>query len=90
MLLNRHRGLADLHNAVTSLLTALFFWLYAEFTLLVLTDYVRLTREVSLLPYFLSVVIGLILSWRSVAATGWRLTRLTGAEAAAVDRKSVV
>lgn len=89
MLLNRHRGLADLHNAVTSLLTALFFWLYAEFTLLVLTDYVRLTREVSLLPYFLSVVIGLILSWRSVAATGWRLTRLTGAEAAAVATRQV-
>jgi exopolysaccharide biosynthesis polyprenyl glycosylphosphotransferase len=91
MLLNRHRGLADLHNAVTSLLIAVFFWVYAEFTLLVLSDYVRLTREVSLLPYFLSVVIGLIFSWRTVVGTGWRLTRLTTVEAAAVaSRQSAI
>ncbi|MBA4136002.1 MAG: polyprenyl glycosylphosphotransferase [Opitutus sp.] len=89
MLLNRHRGLANLHHAVTSLLAALFFWVYAEFTLLALSEYVRLTREVTLLPYFLSVVIGLTLSWRTVAATGWRLTRLTIAEAAAAATRQV-
>lgn len=84
MLLNRHRGLADLHNAVTSLLTALFFWLYAEFTMLALADYVRLTREVSLLPYFLSVVIGLMFGWKAVAGAGSKLTRLSAADAAGV------
>ncbi|MBA3849229.1 MAG: polyprenyl glycosylphosphotransferase [Opitutus sp.] len=89
MLLNRHRGLADLHNAVVSLLTALFFWVYAEITIQFLSDYMRLTREVALLPYFLSVVIGLLFGWRQVAATGWRLTRLSTDEAAGVAFRQV-
>lgn len=84
MLLNRHRGLADLHNAVTSLLTALWFWVYAEFTLLFLTDYMRLSREVAMMPYFLSLGIGLVFGWRRTTRTGWRLTRLRGGEAAAI------
>lgn len=82
MLLNRHRGLSNLHNLVTLLLLSLFFWLYAEFTLLVLSDTVRLTRETVLLPYFLSVVLGLLLGWPQTGRAGWRLTRLEVPEAA--------
>jgi exopolysaccharide biosynthesis polyprenyl glycosylphosphotransferase len=84
MLLNRHRGLADLHNAVASLLTALWFWVYAELTLQFLTEYMRLSREVAMMPYFLSLGIGLVFGWRRTTRTGWRLTRLRGGEAAAI------
>lgn len=90
MLLNRHRGLADLHNFVTLLLVGLGFWLCAEFTILFLSDTVRLTREVSLLPYFLTLVLGLLLGWGHVGATGWRLTRLSTAEAAALASRQTV
>lgn len=82
MLLNRHRGLSNLHNLVTLLLLSLFFWLYAEFTILVLSDTVRLTRETVLLPYFLSVVLGLLLGWPQTGRAGWRLTRMELPEAA--------
>lgn len=89
MLLNRHRGLADLHHAVVSLLVGLFFWLYAELTIAFLADYMKLTREVRMLPYFLSVVIGLLFAWRPVVATGWRLTRLSPAEAAGLATRQI-
>lgn len=82
MLLNRHRGLADLHNALTLLLISVFFWVYAEVTIVALSDWMRLTREVTLLPYFLCVLLGGVLGWKHVARTGWRLSRLTLVEAA--------
>jgi lipopolysaccharide/colanic/teichoic acid biosynthesis glycosyltransferase len=84
MLLNRHRGLAELHNAVASLVTTLWFWVYAEVTIQFLADYMRLTREVALMPYFLSVGIGLVFGWRRTTRVGWRLTRLSGSEAAGI------
>jgi putative colanic acid biosynthesis UDP-glucose lipid carrier transferase len=89
MLLNRHRGLADLHNAVCASLTGLLFWLYAEFVIAFISDFVRLTREVPLLPYFLSVVIGLVFGWRSTSATGWKLSNLNLAEAAGLAFRQV-
>ncbi len=89
MLLNRHRGLADLHHAVASLLVALLFWLYAELTIVVLSEHMRLTREVALLPYFLSVVIGLVFGWRPLSRRGWRLTELRPAEAFALATRQV-
>ena len=89
MLLNRHRGLADLHHAVASLLVALFFWLYAELTIVALSDYMRLTREVALLPYFLSVVIGLLFGWKPLSRRGWRLTVLRPSEALALATRQV-
>lgn len=82
MLLNRHRGLADLHNALTLLLISVFFWIYAEVTIVALSEWMRLTREVTLVPYFMSVVLGGILGWKHVAKTGWRLPRLSLVEAA--------
>lgn len=89
MLLNRHRGLANLHNAVCALLTGLLFWVYAEFVIRFISDIVRLNREVPLLPYFLSVAIGLVFGWGRVTSVGWRLTRLGLAEAAGVAFRQV-
>lgn len=89
MLLNRQRGLANLHNLLSLLLISLFFWLYAEVTVLWLSSYVRLTHESKLLPYFLSVVLGLLLGWRQVAPVGWRLPRLEAAEAAGLATRQV-
>jgi exopolysaccharide biosynthesis polyprenyl glycosylphosphotransferase len=89
MLLNRHRGLTNLHNAATLLVVAVFFWLYAELIINWFSDVVRLTREARIMPYFLSVVLGLFLGWRQVAVLGPRLTRLRGGEAAALAARQV-
>lgn len=82
MLPNRHRGLVDLHNAATALLVVGLFWLYGELVMAWFSELVRLTREVRLLPYFLSVALGLILGWRAVVRQGPRLLELTAVEAA--------
>ncbi|MBI2517867.1 MAG: exopolysaccharide biosynthesis polyprenyl glycosylphosphotransferase [Opitutae bacterium] len=89
MLLNRHRGLTNLHNAATLLVVAVFFWLYAEFIINWFSDVVRLTREAQIMPYFLSVVVGLLFGWRQVVQEGPRLTRLGGGEAAALAGRQV-
>lgn len=74
---------------LASLLVGLCFWLYAELTIGWLNEFMRLTREVQMLPYFLSLVIGLLFGWRAVQATGWRLTSLTPAEAAGLATRQV-
>lgn len=89
MLLNRHRGLADLHNALTLALVGLFFWLYAELTIAVFSHFMRLTREVALLPYFLSVVLGVIFGWRQVAKIGWRISKLSVVDASALATRQI-
>lgn len=89
MLTNRHRGLAALHNAVALLVVCVGFWLYAELTIAWLSDWMRLTREVGLMPYFLCLVIGMLAGSRAVARTGGRLTRLSGAEAAGLATQQV-
>lgn len=89
MLLNRHRGLTNLHNAATLLLVAVFFWLYAELIINWFSDVVHLTRETQILPYFLSLVVGLLFGWRQVVLLGPRLTRLSGGEAVALAGRQV-
>lgn len=89
MLTNRHRGLATLHNAVALLVVAVGFWLYAEVTLRWLSGWMRLTREVNLVPYFLCLLIGMLAGSRAVARTGARLTRLSGAEAAGLATQQI-
>lgn len=89
MLLNRHRGLAELHSAVALLLVSLCFWLYAEFTIAFLSDVVRLTREAPLMPYFLSVVLGMLLAARSGRALGWKLTDMGAGDALALATRQV-
>ncbi|MBI5422636.1 MAG: exopolysaccharide biosynthesis polyprenyl glycosylphosphotransferase [Opitutae bacterium] len=89
MLLNRHRGLAELHSAAALLLVALFFWVYAEFTIEFLSEIVRVTTETPLMPYFLSVVLGMLLAGRAVSARGWRLTELGAGGALALASQQV-
>jgi len=90
MLLNRHRGLAELHSVVALLLTALFFWVYAEATILLLSGVMRLTRETQLMPYFVCVVLGMLLAGRLTGGMGWRLTNLGAAEALALSFQQIV
>lgn len=89
MLLNRHRGLAELHHAVALLLVGLFFWVYAEFTIEFLSEVVRLTRETVLMPYFLSVVLGMLLAGRSLGGRGWKLAEFTASDALALATQQV-
>ncbi len=65
MITTRARGLANLHAGATTLGVAVFFWVYAEF-IMRFVPVVRLSREVNLLPYFLCVVAGMILSARDL------------------------
>lgn len=81
MLLNRNRGLTNLHNAVTALAVAVFYWLYAAIIREWFSDAVRVTRDSPLLPYFVSVVVGLLLGWGRVRRLGGRLGKLSGIEA---------
>lgn len=89
MLLNRHRGLAELHHAVALLLVGLFFWIYAELTIEFLSEFMRLTPETVLMPYFFSVVLGLIVAGRGSDARGWKLTEFTASDALALATRQV-
>src|SRR6478735_1500105 len=73
MLTNRNRGLVRIHGVALLLGEGIFFWLYAEF-ILAYVPIVRLTREVNLLPYFLCVLIGLLVGEGQVRRMESRLT----------------
>jgi exopolysaccharide biosynthesis polyprenyl glycosylphosphotransferase len=81
MITTRARGLANLHAGVSTLCVGVFFWLYAEF-ILRYVPFVRLTREVNLVPYFLCVIGGMVLSTRDLARLGARFHRLGSGDAA--------
>ncbi|MBI3886969.1 MAG: exopolysaccharide biosynthesis polyprenyl glycosylphosphotransferase [Opitutae bacterium] len=87
MISNRHRGLVELHSIGTLLAVGVFFWLYAN--LIYEVPYVRLSREVNLLPYFLCVVIGMLVGTRNLAALGPRVLRLKLGEAAQLATQQV-
>jgi exopolysaccharide biosynthesis polyprenyl glycosylphosphotransferase len=89
MLLNRHRGLTELHHAVALLLVGLFFWVYAQFTIQFLSEVVKLTPETVLMPYFVSVVLGMLLSGRSAGNQGWKLTEFTASDALGLATRQV-
>ena len=82
MITNRHRGLVRIHGGTVLLGIAIFFWVYAEFTLRYLSEWMKLTREVNLLPYFLCVVIGMLAAGGRIRAVESRLTRLAVTDAA--------
>jgi exopolysaccharide biosynthesis polyprenyl glycosylphosphotransferase len=71
------------------LLVGLFFWVYAEFTIEFLSEIVRLTPETVLMPYFVSVVLGLLLAGRGAAARGWKLAEFTTSDALALATRQV-
>lgn len=66
MITTRARGLANLHAAATTLAVGIFFWVYAEF-IMRYVPLVRLSPEVNLIPYFLCMVGGMVLSTRDLA-----------------------
>jgi len=88
MLTNRNRGLVRIHGAALLLSVAVFFWLYAEF-ILAYVPYVKLTREVNLMLYFLCVVIGLLVGERELRALESRLTTLSISDAARMTTMQV-
>jgi exopolysaccharide biosynthesis polyprenyl glycosylphosphotransferase len=81
MLTNRNRGLVQIHGAALLVGTGIFFWLYAEF-ILRYVPYVKLTREVNLVAYFLCVVIGLLTGGAQLRRVESRLTMLSISDAA--------
>lgn len=87
MISNRHRGLVELHGVGTLLAVGVFFWVYANTIYHV--PYVRLSREVNLLPYFLCVIIGMLVSTRTLSAVGARLLRLSWGDAAQLATQQV-
>ncbi|MDD3180759.1 MAG: exopolysaccharide biosynthesis polyprenyl glycosylphosphotransferase [Opitutaceae bacterium] len=88
MISQRLRGLINLHATLTTLAIGIFFWVYAN--LIYHVPFVRLSREVNLLPYFLCVLAAMVLGWRSVHAAGARLPRLPLAEAAGLAGRQVM
>lgn len=89
MITTRARGLANLHAGVTTLCVAIFFWVYAEI-IMRYVPVVRLTREVNLLPYFLCVIAGMVLSTRDLKELAARFHVLDLADAARLAGKQVV
>ena len=88
MISNRHRGLVELHSVATLLAVGVFFWLYAN--VIYYVPFVHLNRDVKLLPYFLCVVIGMLVGTRNLAALGPRLLRLDWGVSAGLALQQVV
>ena len=83
MITTRARGLANLHTGVTTLCVGVFFWVYAEF-IMRYVPWVRLSREVNLLPYFLCMIGGMALSARALSRLAARFHLLDLGDAARV------
>jgi exopolysaccharide biosynthesis polyprenyl glycosylphosphotransferase len=88
MITTRARGLANLHLGATTLAVGVFFWVYAEF-ILRHVPWIRLTREVNLVPYFLCVVGGILLSARHPLPLVARFYLLDFGEAARLAGRQV-
>lgn len=88
MITTRSRGLANLHMGAVTLLVGIFFWVYAEF-IMRYVPIVRLSPTVNLLPYFLCVVGGMVLSAREVARLASRFHLLDLGDAARLAGRQV-
>jgi len=80
MITTRARGLANLHAVATTSFVGVFFWVYAN--IIYHVPFVHLNREVNLLPYFLCVVGGLVLSSRDLVRVAARFHVLNWTDAA--------
>lgn len=80
MITTRARGLANLHALAITLIVGAFFWIYAN--LIYHVPFVRLSRSVNLLPYFLCVVGGVLLSSRDLTRLAARFHVLNWLDAA--------
>lgn len=88
MITTRARGLANLHAGTTTAVVAVFFWTYAEF-IMRYVPFVRLVREVNLVPYFLCVVAGMLLSTRDLSQFAARFHSLELGDAARLAGRQV-
>jgi exopolysaccharide biosynthesis polyprenyl glycosylphosphotransferase len=88
MITTRARGLANLHAGATTLIIGIFFWLYAEF-IMAYVPIVRLSPTVNLLPYFLCVVGGLVLSARDLSRLAARFHIMDLGDAAQMAAQQV-
>lgn len=89
MIANRHRGLVHLHNIAALALVTVLFWVYAEVTMTYLYEWMKLSPTVNLVPYFLSIVIGMLAGGASVSRVGSRLSRIDGVVAAGLATQQV-
>ncbi len=80
MITTRARGLANLHAGAMTLFIGVFFWVYAN--VIYHVPFVHLNRSVNLLPYFLCVVGGMLLSTRDLARLATRFHVLNWMDAA--------
>jgi lipopolysaccharide/colanic/teichoic acid biosynthesis glycosyltransferase len=63
----RARGLANIHSALMTLFVGLLFWAWAAINLEVHVPYIHMNPKANLLPYFLCVVGGMLLSSRDAS-----------------------
>lgn len=89
MIANRHRGLVHVHNITALCAVSALFWIYAEVTITFLSGWMKLTRDVNLVPYLLSVVIGMLAGSSRAARIGSRLPNITGVMAAGLAASQV-
>ena len=87
MITTRARGLANLHAGATTLFVGIFFWVYAN--LIYHVPFVHLNREVNLLPYFLCMVGGMVLSARDRSRLAARFHLLDLGDAAQFAARQV-
>ncbi|ACB77038.1 exopolysaccharide biosynthesis polyprenyl glycosylphosphotransferase [Opitutus terrae] len=80
MITTRARGLANLHAGAITLFIGVFFWVYAN--VIYHVPFVRLSRSVNLLPYFLCMVGGVLLSSRDLTRLAARFHLLNWTDAA--------
>lgn len=80
MITTRARGLANLHAVASTLIVGVAFWVYAN--IIYQVPYVRLSRSVNLLPYFLCMVGGVVLSSRDLTRLAARFHVLNWVDAA--------
>jgi exopolysaccharide biosynthesis polyprenyl glycosylphosphotransferase len=80
MITTRARGLANLHAGAITLFVGVFFWVYAN--IIYQVPFVRLSRSVNLLPYFLCMVGGVALSSRDLSQLAARFHLLNWTDAA--------
>lgn len=87
MINTRARGLAHLHAGATTLFVGAFFWAYAN--IIDQIPFVRLSREVNLLPYFLCMVDGMALSAHDLSRFAARFHLLELGDAARLAGRQV-
>jgi lipopolysaccharide/colanic/teichoic acid biosynthesis glycosyltransferase len=87
MINTRARGLAHLHAGATTLFVGDFFWAYAN--IIDHVPFVRLSREVNLLPYFLCMVAGMALSAHDLSRFAARFHLLKFGDAARLAGRQV-